>query len=199
MLFNAFGISMVLMVASAASFTRLYTISLPALILLVWFLDAPFKLERTLLRGLWMVALLLAAANPLITQTRWHAALNLPTGPTAFFSRPSYDKTAWLLQRTKPSQYFFGDPFDSFALRLRNPGPISFVRPTGYTRPEEVQALVNGLENHQVEFVSWYASLDNDLAGSPEDNLAPLREELRKHYRVAVAFANDDRVWERVR
>lgn len=199
MLVNVTGISMLLTVASAAGYNRLYTVSLPALILLVWFVNSPLKFERVLLRGLWGMALLLAVVKPVITQARSRTVLNLPTGNTAIFSRASRDKTAWLLERTKPSDYLFGDQWEVFALRLREPGPVAFVRPTGYTRPEEVSALVQGLEEHQVEFVSWYPGLDDELAGSREDNLGPLRDELRKHYRVAVTFSNDDKIWERCR
>jgi hypothetical protein len=199
MLVNVTGLSMLLTVASAAAYNRLYTVVLPGLILLVWFLDTELKVERVLLRGVWGMVLLLAVVKPAITQTRWRRVLNLPTGRAVFFTPAAYDKTAWLLERTRPSEYFFGDQFDGFVLRLRDPGPVAFVRPTGYTRPEEVRALVQGLEEHQVEFVSWYAGLDDEVVDSMGDNLGPLREELRKHYRVAATFANDDKIWERRR
>ena len=101
--------------------------------------------------------------------------------------------------RTTPGEYFFGDQFLGLALRLRNPGRIDFVTPTEYTRPEQVIDLVRGLEEHQVKFVGWYAGLDEEQADGPGDNLAPLRLELRQHYRVAATFANDDRIWERDR
>jgi hypothetical protein len=199
MLVNATGLSMLLTVASAASYNRLYTVVLPALILLVWFLDTEFKLECVLLRGLWGMVVLLAVVKPAITQTRWRRVLNLPTGRAVFFTPAGYEKTEWLLERTQPSEYFFGDQLDGFALRLRDPGPVAFVRPTGYTRPEEVRALVQGLEEHQVRFVSWYTGLDDELVDSRGDNLGPLHEELGKHYRVAATFANGDKIWERRR
>jgi len=197
MLVNTAGLSMLLSVASAPAFNRLFAVSLPALILLVWFLDSPGKAERVLWHALWATVIVLAVIKPLVTQTQWKGSLNLPTGQTVFFSAPSYDKTKWLRERTRPSDYFFGDQFEGFALRLRNPARIDFVRPTDYTRPEQVADLVGGLEEHQVRFVSWYAGLDNESRGSAGDHLAALREELRERYRVAARFANDDTIWER--
>src|SRR6202040_663632 len=101
MLVNFTGISMFLMVASAPAANRLYTVSLPALILLVWLLDTRSALERVLLRGLWVTVVLLALIKPVVTQMRWKASLNLPTGNVAFFNHALYDKTRWLLQRTQ--------------------------------------------------------------------------------------------------
>src|ERR1700733_9101267 len=197
MLVNITGLSMFLMVASAAAYNRLYTVALPALILLVWFLDSPFKLERALLRCLWVLVALLAVVKPVVTQMRWKAVLDLPTGRTAFFSPVFYEKTKWLLQRTRPSDYFFGDQFVGFALKLRNPGRIAFVTSSDYTRPEEVSDLLQGLERHQVRFVSWYGDLDNVPTAPRGDHLGPLRRYLREHYRVAETFSNGDEIWER--
>ena len=172
--------------------------SLPALILLVWFLNSPFKVERVLLYALWATLVVIAVAKPVITQTRWQDSINLPTGRTAFFSRPLSEKTKWLLQRTRPGDYFFGDHFVELALRLRNPGRIDYVTPNGFTRPEQVSDLVQGLEEHRVRFVNCYAGLKEDgKVDSPGDNLGALRQELQKNYQVAVTFANGDKIWER--
>jgi hypothetical protein len=197
MLVNFTGISMFLMVASAPAANRLYTVSLPALILLVWLLDTRSALERVLLRGLWVTVVLLALIKPVVTQMRWKASLNLPTGNVAFFNHALYDKTRWLLQRTQPGGYFFGDQFVNFALRLRNPGRIAFIVPTDYTRPDEVDDLVKGLERHEVRFVSWYPDLDSVPRDRQGNNLAPLRRDLREHYRVTETFSSGDKIWER--
>jgi hypothetical protein len=197
MLINTVGFSMFLMVASAASYSRLCTVSLPALILLVWFLDSPSKIEQALLHGLWATVLLLAVIKPAIMQTRWSESIDLPTGRSAFFNPEFYQKATWMIARTRPSDYFFGDPSLGFVFRLQNPGRVAFVRPTDYTRPEEVSDLVRGLEDHQVKFVSWYAGLDDKLAVPQKDHLGPLRQYLREHYRVATKFSSGDEIWER--
>ena len=196
MLVAFMGLSLLLTVASAPAYNRLYTVSLPALILFVWLLDSPFKLSRILLPGLWAIVLALAVIKPVVTQVRWKGILNLPTGRTAIFNRIVYEHTKWISERTHPSDYFFGYQLIGFALRLRNPGPVAFVRPTDYTRPEEVESLVEGLEKHHVRFVSWYAGLD-DTVDAPGDHLGPLRQYLRDHYAVAKTFEDGTKIWER--
>ena len=199
MLVNIFGLSMLLTVASAATLSRLYTVALPALILLVWFLDSPLRLERFLLRGLWVGVIVLAVIKPLVTQMRWRGELDLPTGRTAFFNPALYDKANWMLGRTRPSDYFFGDQLLNFALKLQNPGRVAFITPTDYTRPEEVADLMQGLEQHQVRFVSWYQGLDDVPVGPDADHLGPLRQYLKEHYFLANTFSDGNEMWERDR
>jgi len=196
MLINTTGLCLFLSIASAPAWNRLYTVSLFAFILLVWFLHFPFKVERALSGMLWATVAVLAVARPIITQTRWKEFLNLPTGRTAFFDLGSYQETKWILERTKPSDYFFGDQLVGFNLRLRNPSRVAFIRPNDFSRPEEIQDLVRGLEDHQVRFVSWYPGLDDSFAGTG-NHLAPLRAYLEHHYHVAEHFANGHKVWER--
>jgi hypothetical protein len=75
MLVNVAGLSMLLTVAFSATYNRLYAVSLPALILLVWFLHWPLKVERVLLYALWATLIVIAVAKPIITQTRWRNTL----------------------------------------------------------------------------------------------------------------------------
>jgi hypothetical protein len=99
-------------------------------------------------------------------------------------------------ERTQPSDYFFGDSLLCFALGPRNPARVSFLTPTDFTRPEEVRDVVQALEEHQVNFVSWYVGLDVplDTAGN---HLAPLTLYLHDHYHVGRTFLNGDMIWER--
>lgn len=197
MLVAGIGLGMLLTVASAASSERLYTVSLPALILLVWFLDVLADRGQIFVRALWALVAVLAVLEPLAVQTKANRQMDLPTGRTAFVDSVSYEKTRWVSERTQPGDYFFGDQSVSFALRLRNPGRVEFVRPTDYTRPEQVADLIRGLEAHQVKFVSWYPGLDGRGFDPRRDHLGPLREYMGAHYHVAVRFANGDKIWER--
>ena len=205
MLVYVTGVVLFLTVASAPAYTRLYVVSAPALILIVWYLDSSSdtsrpRTSRLPLRLAWTLVILMMAARPLATQFRWRQILDLPTGRTAFFDRLPYEKCKWLALRTQPSDYFFGDHLIAFALGLRNAGPVPFLRPTEYTRPEEVAAVMQGLENHQVRFVSWYIGLEHERYNRvhPEgDHLAPMRLYLKEHYHVAQTFSNGDQIWER--
>jgi hypothetical protein len=198
MLLNLTGLFLFLSIVHSIGYMRLFTGSLPALILAVWFLKASLKPERILRQALWATVLVVAIARPAITQTLWNASLDLPTGRTAFAGFPVlYDKFKWVSARTRPGDYFFDDPQLCFGLRLRDPSRVPFLRPTGYTRPEEVQDAVQALEQHQVRFVHWFLSLDNEIVDPADDNLGPLRVYLRDHYHVAITFSNLDQIWER--
>jgi hypothetical protein len=196
MLLNITGLAALLTVVSAPAYNRLYTVSLPALVLLVWLLDSTSGIKRAMVRGLWILGVALIIAKPIVAQFRWRGILDLPTGRSVFFSPALYEHTKWVFERTRPGDYFFGHQVVGFALQLRNPGRVAFVRPTDYTRPEQVEDLVGGLEKHHVRFVSWYAGLD-ETAKSAEDHLDPLREYLRNHYRVAAVFPDGAKVWQR--
>jgi len=195
MLVNVTGVCMFFAVAPSPSYVRIYGVSLPGLILLSWFLDSSHRTERILQRIVWAAVLVVGIVRTVIAQVRWRACLELPTGRTAFFEPELYEKCKWLSERTRPSEYFFGDPFLCFTLGLRNPARVPFVRPTDYTRPEEVDDVVQALEQRQVRFVNWYNGVD--ASSTSGDHLAPLRHCLATHYHVAKTFSNLDQIWER--
>jgi len=196
MLINFTGLSLFLAIASSPAYNRLYTVSGLALILLVWLAHSAAGTRRLTLRALWTLALTLAMVKPIVMQLRWKAYLDLPTGRTAFFEPNTYEKVRWVSQRTQPGEYFFGDQLICFVLRLRDPARVSFLRPTDYTRPEEVANVVQALEEHQVRLVSWYSGLDA-RPDRPGNHLGPLVSYLRQHYHVAQVFPNQDEMLER--
>jgi hypothetical protein len=196
MLIDIAGLSLFLAIASAPAYNRLYTVSLPGIILLVWFTSTVVLVKKILAPILWTTVIVLAILKPIVTQTRWKAYLDLPTGRTAFFQPADYEKAKWLSERTQPSDYFFGDQRICFALKLRNPARVPFLSPTDYTRPEEVQDVQQALEQHRVNFVSWYPGLDVPL-DNPGNHLAPLHHYLQDHYHVEKTFLNGHKIWQR--
>jgi hypothetical protein len=199
-LVNVVGLFLFLTVASSPFYGRLYSVSPPALVILVWFLKSTPNWSRLWSRLAWMTVFTMLLARPLLMQIRWKAYLDLPTGRTAFYDPLLYEKCKWMSERTHPFDYFFGDHLLAFTLQLRNAGRVPFLRPTDYTRPEEVADAIQGLEKFHVRFVSWYSGLDSEKNAShpPESNhLAPIRLYLREHYHVAQTFSNGDQIWER--
>lgn len=189
MLVNIVGLASFLSIAAAPTWARLYYVSLPALILLVWILQSEGKPGRFLSKALYVLALVLMVVFPVEKQLHSRAYLNLPSGHMAFLNQDAYDRYAWAVSQTHPSDFFFGGLYPDFyfLLDLRNPGPVPFITPYEYTRPGEVQAVLDGLEQHRVKIVLWTPSLD-----SPEnpqgDHLAPLRAYIRRHYHVAKSL-----------
>lgn len=198
MLVSLTGSFLFLSIAAAPAASRLYTVSAPAIILLVAFLDSRVH-RRAWLGVFWTTVLVLAVGRPLATQLRWRGTLDLPIGRTAFVEPLPYEKCQWLLPRTRPFDYFFNDPTIAFALRLRNVSRVPTVRPTEYTRPEEVQDTIQALDRFQVRFVFWAHELDGDREAARRpggDHLGPLRQYLRKQYHIARTFSGGDQTWE---
>jgi hypothetical protein len=196
MLVAVTGLSMFLGVASAPAYNRLYAVSLPGIILLVWLTCEFDSLKKLLLPIFWTAVVFLAVLKPMVTQLRWKAYLDLPTGRTVIFQPEYYEKAKWLAERTQPSDYFFGDPTLLFALRLRNPSRVPFLSSTDYSRPEEVRDVVRTLEERRVKFASRFTGLDEPV-GSSGNHLAPLQRYLRDNYHVGMRFSNGDEFLER--
>jgi len=204
MLLNIVGLFLFVGVAPAPNFFRLCTVALPALIVFVWLIGSPGKLHWASARVLWAFCLIVTVAGPWRAQRRSYTYLDLPSGRTAFPDPPWYDRCKWVLEHTRPSEFLFdasGSGF-YFLFGLRNPAPVPFLTPTDYTRPEQVQDVVEGLESRRVPYVVWPLWLDSWYYHNPVfDHLDPLRAYLRHHYHVVKTFENYDydQIWKRNR
>jgi hypothetical protein len=192
MLVGLVGSFLFLSIAPSPSYLRLCAVSPPALILLAWFVGYPAKVERLALSCLWVAALGAFIVEPLARQSGWRAYLHLPTGRTAFIGAQDFEEDRWVFGRVHPREYFFGDPGMCFTLDLTPAGPVDFIRPTDYTRPEQVRDLLDALERHKVRFIMWYSGLD---APAAHDHLGPLRSYLRLRYHLAKTFPSGHQFW----
>jgi hypothetical protein len=171
-------------------------VSLPAFILLVWFAKWPGKIERVVLPLLWAGGLALMIMETRALQTRPYEIVSLPTGRAASFHHAHTVKWRWFLAHVRPSDYLFGDPDWSFPLGVRTPAQVDFVTPTGFTRPEQVQNVVERLEATNARWVLWDGVLDFQL--EPGNHLGPLRGYLHRQYHLAKTFDDSwSQVWER--
>ena len=201
MLLALAGAGLFLSVAPAPSLGRLATSALPAIILLVWFLDSPRKLARSIGALLAAGVLLVALRAVASAESRPMWILIAPHGKIALPVRNDYDIFTWIQQHTRPSEYFY-DPawLPYFPLDLRNPTPLPFVTNNGYTTTEQVAEVIQGLERHHVRYVSW-SPPDLDILPEWEkpsdDHLGPLRDYIHSHYRLVKVFAYDYEIWER--
>jgi hypothetical protein len=200
MLINFTGLFLFLEVAPSPTWFRLYSASLPALILVVWLARSPTRFQRSFLRVLWIAGLVLAIGQPLWTQRHWRAYLDLPVGRTALLDKEAREKLQWLSQRTRPGEFFLQGawPGVHFPLGLRNPAFMDFLEPSEYTRPEQVQRVIAALGKNHVRYVLWSIRLDLPDNRRPQgDHLEPIRAYLRQHYRIVKTFPDFDQVWER--
>jgi 4-amino-4-deoxy-L-arabinose transferase-like glycosyltransferase len=188
------GFAVFLSVANAATFLRLCVIAPPALILTVWYFDGNSKAERWVRSGLWTAGIVFLISLSISRQVHARNYLDLPTGRAAFTVPTQYDRVQWLAARTHPGETFFNDPYVAFALSLNSPGPIDYVVPSEFTRPEQVNALLQSMTALQTRFVFFYPEMNEPSRSG--DNLGPLREYVAQNYHLAKADFTGQ-MWER--
>ncbi len=196
------GISLFLSVAFTPSGHRIAPGMLPALILLVWFISTLRRFRRTLVTLLWLGVLGSVLFGAYWRQAHWRTFFDTPGGRIAVHDRDLAEKLVWLQARTHPEEYLFDTewPIVNVALGLRNPTPITVLTDTDYTRPEQVEEVISGLEKHQVRYVLWSVDDSNALINgslAPGNHLDPLRRYLRTNYHQAVTFADGTQTLER--
>jgi len=190
LLISLLGLFLFLGVASTPTWSRLYYVSFPAIVLFAWWLNGAGKVGQRLLNGLYTATILLMIGLPIATQARTSYFLNLPGGRTAFLNTEQFGRYRWVAEHTHPGDYFFGGfyPDFYFLLGVNNPAKVPFVTPDDYTRPQDVADAIEGLEIHHVGLVVWETALD--LPPLPAtDHLGPLREYIGQHYRVVKSFS----------
>jgi len=202
MLLQAVGLCLFIGVAPAAESQRLATVALPATILFVYMLSSWGRMARGLLAGMAAAALAFTLAFPLRMQTRHWTYFDAPAGRVAFSDVSRLDLYQWVINHTRPGDFFLDNagtqPF-AYLAGLRPPGPTLFLTTSDYTRPEQIQKLVGGLEKHRVRYILWDASFDVPSdSGVPGDHQGPLRSYLHVHYRVVKTFPGLIQVWERI-
>lgn len=198
MLISTTGIFLFIGIASAPSWLRICAVSPPGVILFVWFWNLPGRTRGLRVKATWALVILLAVGECTERGVRWHETINLPTGRTAVMNPKLLDSLQYFHQRTKPGDYFFGDELYKYLLDLRDPASVAHVTGSAYTRPSQVQNVIQGLETHHVKYALWATSLDMPRTRfSGKNNLAPLRNYLKRHYHFVRAFSGGGTVWER--
>jgi hypothetical protein len=203
MLVNAVGLFLFLGVMFSPTWFRLISVAPPGIIVLVWLIKSSKRDARMLTNLVWAYALVVLVAQSIIVQTGWRGYLQSPTGRAALLDPDRFEKYRWILNHTRPGDFYFqADDCDQyFLLDLRNPAEVSFVTGGDYTRPDQVQNVIETLEKYQVGFVMWSAWLDvpRSPGGSPRE-LAALRVYLSAHYHPVKEFADNlEEAWERSR
>ena len=202
MLVAIVGMSLLVSVASTPAGYRVGPGMLPALILLVWFISTLKQFHRSLVTLLWLGVLGSALFGVYWRQAHWRTFLDTPGGRIAVHDQDLAEKLIWLQERTHPEEYMFDTewPIINVALRLRNPAPITVLTDTDYTRPEQVERVISGLEEYHVRYVFWSVDDFNALANGrevPGDRLGPLRICLHAKYHLAATFTDSTQVLER--
>jgi len=192
------GIALLASVAPAPSIRRLSAASPPAMLLLTWLLSKSGKVRTAFALG--VVSTALAALQIAATQLSPKRILDLPVGRVAVPPKTDYyDIYRWMADNTRPGQWYFGLPLLTLPLELRNPTPMAEMTRGEYTRPDQVAAIVQGIERVKVPVIVLRQKKDS--AGARDqlpDHLQPFRDNLHLHYRKTKTFPSGDEIWQRV-
>jgi hypothetical protein len=83
-------------------------------------------------------------------------------------------------------------------LALKNPTPIEAPAPGDYSRPDQIAAVLEGLERTQTKLLLLQPAMYiPHLLGYKKDHLQPFHDYLFRHYRRTRLFETGDEVWER--
>ena len=192
------GLAMLAAVAPALSIRRISTVSPPAVLLLTWLLSRSGRARTALALG--AVSTAVALAQIAVIQRPPHRMLNLPVGRVAIPPKADYyDIYRWMAENTKPGQWYFGLSVLELDLGLRNPTPIQGLGPGEYTRPEQVDSIVQGIERVKVPLIVLRPEMYIPIPSYHlPDHLQPFRDYLYLHYRKIESFPSGDEIWQRI-
>jgi hypothetical protein len=193
------GLSLLLEVSFSPNYVRVYAVSMPGIILLVWILGRSQRVWRHAVVLAWIGIACLGVQQ---TVSRHHRASVVVVVPTGSVAAPPdvYEKLVWGIQHTRPGQFFFQGTWPGLylPLGLRNPAYLSEMTANESTRPEDVQRTVQELDDKQVQYVLWTEYNDYPEAEYQSAyHLSPLRDYLHDRYRRVHVFSDQDEIWER--
>ena len=197
-LLSLIGSFLLLEVASSLNWLRLYAVSMPAVILLIWAIGQTENLRRYSFALAWVVVAGLAIHQTWSRHSVEHVIVRVPGGRIAV-SPQEGEELQWIARRTMPGQFLFeaGGPQLYLPLQLLNPAFLDEVHTNNESPPEYVYLAIQQLDAKRVPFVLWVPRLNDADDGAAAMAIAELRRYLRDRYYLAQTFSNADEIWER--
>ncbi len=190
------GLALLVEVAFSMNWLRVFAVSLAGVILLFWNIDRVGLTRRYALVLLWVALAGIGFRQTMAPYLHAHAAIRLRGGDVDTTPQAS-EKLRWLMQHTTPGQFFLQADWPGMylPLRLRNPLFVDAITPGEETRPEDVAAAIEQLQQKRVQYILWRARLES--AAFSRDSVFPLRTYLHLNYTQVHTFADGDMIWER--
>jgi hypothetical protein len=193
------GTFLAIEVAFGLNWLRVYAVSMPAIVLATFWLERIERPGRYTIKLVWATAIVLGFLQTSSKFHRQYLVANLPAGRAAI-SAVANEKFTWIVQRTRPEEFFFEalQPTMYFALGLRSPVFAEGMTELPQTRPEFVERAIRELDSKPARYVLWSHYL-NDPGNNRDavDRLSPFRAYLNDHYRRVHVFSDQDEMWER--
>jgi hypothetical protein len=187
-LLTAVGTAMFLEMAGSPNWFRIFAISLPGVILLIWLLGGLGKLCRYARHTLWIALIALAAYQTWSKHRLFSAIEQLPAGRIAT-TISNAEKLRWLAARTEPGQFMLQAQWPGMylPLALRNPVFLDNLGDSGAGELGYLALSIRQLEARQVQYIVEPANY----------SVPAFREYLATRYRLVWRFSDLDEVWER--
>ena len=168
---------------------RLFQISGPSLIVLVWLfgqLEIGEIVKRRSVHAATSFLLILGAFLAIRMQTHWEFVdLDFPVGNLTMVDSPQARRYQWLSKNVQPGDYFFEvyEPFVYFPLRLKNPTRYSQIWSNDYTRPEQVAEVISDLTAKKPRFILFdNGYLPSTTPRASGDHTGPLADFMLQNY-----------------
>ena len=187
-LLTAVGATLWVEVAQSPTWFRLFCVSMPGVILLIWLLPAAGKITYSLTRVLWIGVIGLAAHQMWSKHLSYTVVQQLPAGRIAL--GPLWaEKSGWLVAHTKPGEFVLQaeNPKMYLPLGLRNPIFLDVVNSDSASTLGYLALSIRQLEEKQVKFI----------VETPAYSAPSFHEYLLDHYRLVWRFSDRDEIWER--
>ncbi|MGB0065886.1 MAG: hypothetical protein WBP85_15690 [Terracidiphilus sp.] len=194
------GFLLMVEVATAINWLRLYAVSLPGIILSVWILSEWLRI-KSFAYTLVSVLVLGCGVQQVISIHAVNSAEGKLPGGMLATTPESYEKLHWIAQRTHPGEDFFqaGWPGVYLPLQLRNPLYVSSVARFDIPHDEDIPLTVRQLQSKAVHYILWTELLDRDCHPDRPciDSISPVRDYLHSSYKCVQTFPDGDTLWQR--
>ncbi len=191
-LLSTVGLAMFGSIVNGATYWRLATVSLPALVIVVWLVERGPGTKGIL--ALWAITLAFMIRDVRRAQTSWTTILETPAGRVALVP---YDPTSlyeWLAINTHPGEYVFeADEWDIyFWFALKNPTKLHRLYANGFTGPEQVADAIRDLEERKPKLIVSVEDVLDVANDTSSDYLGPARIYFHSHYRKLKTFVDSN-------
>jgi hypothetical protein len=199
-LISLMGSSLLLAIVTRANWIRIYSVSMPAIILLLWAVSLLGKQRRYATAAIWMVVACVATKQIWSRQHPHHTLISLPAGRAAVSAQLD-EKFSWLMQHTRPDDLFFQAQWLNLylPLELRSPAFMDNLSATDRIPPEYVALTIQQVEKERVKYILWSPQIValSQPYSYGQDQLNPFHTLLETKYKRVQIFSDHDEIWER--
>jgi hypothetical protein len=187
-------------VATAVNWLRLYSVSLPGVILFFWIIGDRLRTKSYVVIVLWVMTVGFGVQQVTSIHAANSVQATLPGGILA--TTPEYyEKLHWIAERTHPGEFFFqaGWPGVYLPLQLRNPLYIATLTRFDIPRADDIALSIQQFKSKPVPYILWTPLLDSACRpGLPcVDSISPIREYIYASYKCVHAFPDGETMWQR--